>query len=241
MKYDRDGIIYDIYWASTDTFLLELYCPHLTESEPGQFAMVECPGFFLRRPISIFEIDGYRIKFLIRSVGKGTEKLKTLRRGCRLKILGPLGNSFTPHKDKSILLVAGGIGAAPLIFFAKKLEKMGKEFLLIYGENSADKIIRQDLLPNNTVLYTLDGSSNLKGSAITGAIKYFTHQQVFACGPIQMLKELCKKLPDADIWVSMEQRMACGVGACQGCAIETKQGYKLVCSDGPIFRANEIW
>ena len=216
---------------------------------PGQFVMVYMPRehkYLLPRPFSIFRLNRVReeVSILFEVKGKGTELLAHTKRGSQLRIMGPLGTGF-PALPEGSLLVAGGIGIAPLVFLAAA---EGKPCTLIYGARTASQLIcpPDDLtLPNLTILeVTEDGSKGAKGSVsdllpglVSGA------PALFACGPRQMLravKALCGHSgPPA--WFSMEERMACGIGACLGCAVQTKTGYRRVCRDGPVFSAGEVF
>ncbi|HHS49895.1 MAG TPA: dihydroorotate dehydrogenase electron transfer subunit [candidate division Zixibacteria bacterium] len=244
MPVDVLGKITDKRIIARDTVRIVIDAPSVAENaKPGQFVMVSqsLPTFdpFLRRPIAISGAEWGRIELIVRVVGWGTAVLANSEEGDQLRVLGPLGIGFPPPAGH-LALVAGGIGIAPLLFAGRNWAKSR----LFYGETTADWIC--DLSREKSCEFDIatdDGSVGEKCNAVEllkKKIDQFEH--VFACGPEPMLHaiaKLCKrkKIPCA---VSLEERMACGVGACQGCTIKTKSGYRRVCKDGPVFDANEI-
>ncbi|MGM0688025.1 MAG: dihydroorotate dehydrogenase electron transfer subunit [Bacillota bacterium] len=219
------------------------------EAKPGQFVMVYMPmeyGYMLPRPFSIFRVDCQRDELAIffQIKGYGTELLARIAPGAALKILGPLGKGFPPLPPKS-LLAAGGMGIAPLVFLASSA-KVPRT--LIYGAPAAESLACPSLdldLPGLTLITaTEDGSRGEKGTVVevlAGMAADF--EAVFACGPRPMLDEVNKLFRGTGIqaWFSMEERMACGIGACLGCVVKTGSGYKRVCRDGPVFPAAEVF
>jgi len=233
-------------FVSEATVRLVLEAPDIGEiAVPGQFVMVgfDTPSAdpFLRRPMSIANAEWGRLELMVRIVGWGTALLSGLSSGDSIPVFGPLGNGF-PSPDDSAILVAGGVGIAPLLFAARRWRNVR----LLYGETSSEKICK---LPEDIgcepKISTEDGSAG-KGGVVTdlleGELKSNFKGIVYACGPVPMLAETARICASKNVkcFVSVESRMACGIGACQGCAIRTKKGFKRVCSDGPVFDANDI-
>lgn len=234
-------------------FDIEIYCPHIAkEAKAGQFAQAAAEGFFLRRPISICDIDKeagtIRLVFEVR--GKGTDKLSELNKGDLIDIIAPLGNGFkTLEKGKKAICIGGGIGTPPMVGIAKEY---GENAVAISGfRNMAAVILQEDLRAcgAKTVLCTDDGSAGIKGfvtDALVEELKNGKPDIIYACGPMVMLKNIAKICEDNGIYcqVSLEQRMACGVGACLVCACRTvKDGEEFnshVCKDGPVFDSKEV-
>lgn len=215
----------------------------------GQFVMIymrQEHGYMLPRPFSIYGVDKARgeLKIILEVKGRGTELLAGAGEGSTWKLLGPLGNGFPPLRPGS-LLVAGGIGVAPLAFLASA---SAVPAVLIYGCRTADRFacLPADLARPGLELLevTDDGSRGERGSAADLlACRLSGAAAVFACGPRPMLAAvaaLCRK-EGVEAWFSMEERMACGIGACLGCAVQSGGGYKRVCRDGPVFAAGEVF
>ena len=242
MPFEIEGIVLGNRYAGNNTAWISIYAPQIARTAlPGQFVMVEAVGKFLRRPISIASVSGGRIFLLIRIVGDGTRIIASVRRNEKLKILGPLGNGF-PENVQNPILVGGGIGIAPLIFASQKMKENGKSFVAIYGERTADDIIWGDFLPENVQICTDDGSAGFRGTTVD-LLKKQNPAPIFACGPQPMLKAISEIAYKWNVpaYISLEERMACGFGVCQGCVVKTKNGYRRVCTDGPVFAATEIY
>ena len=231
------------------SWLIWLKCPEIArEARPGQFVMVRCgPETTLPRPFSVHQADGDRIAILyaVREGGRGTGWLSLQKSGASLSIFGPLGNGFVlPPTPQNLLLVAGGIGIAPLYFLAQHAIKKGYGVTLLYGTVDKNRYPIQSEIQE--VAVTEDGSVGEKG-LVTDLLPRFAEKadQVFACGPMPMLHDMFKrrkelKLEGRPVQISLEVRMGCGVGACYGCTVKTKSGLKQVCKDGPIFQLNDI-
>ena len=209
------------------------------KGEPGQFYMLRTSGGldpFLSRPISIYNLEEEFIEFLYQDIGRGTNLLSRLERGDSLSLLGPLGNGFGEIEGDRIALVSGGIGLAPLVYLAKKL---GKKVDFYCGFRSASYEIEtiKDYV-DKVYIATEDGSFGHKG-LVTEIIDYDSYDRLVCCGPRPMMEAVynLKK----ELTVSMEERMACGIGACMGCNIKTSKGNKRVCKDGPVFQAKEVF
>jgi dihydroorotate dehydrogenase electron transfer subunit len=221
-------------------------------ARPGQFVMVRCgEGHdpLMRRPLSIHGTDGSGgVALLFEVVGSGTSWLSERAEGDSVDLVGPLGNGFFVKPDaKDLLLVAGGIGIAPLAFLAQEASRLGKRVTMLQGAQVAALLYPRDGVPECSVVVgsTDDGSSGTKG-LVTGLIDEYIEQadQVFACGPIAMYRSMAQMdcLKGKSVQVSLEERMACGVGACYGCTVKTKKGLKQVCHDGPVFDlADIVW
>ena len=229
-------------------YLLWLQAPEIAAiARPGQFVMLRCgEGYdpLLRRPFSIHQVAGSRLALLFAVVGRGTGWLSQRRQGELLDILGPLGNGFDLNPEsKRLLLVAGGIGIAPLVYLAESALKRGCLVRLLLGAETASQLYPEHLLPKGVELSiaTADGSMGKKG-LVTEFVPEFMGwaEQVFACGPIPMYRAMAVMGLAKSVQVLLEQMMGCGLGVCRGCAIETKQGHKFVCQDGPVFQLEDV-
>ena len=211
---------------------------------PGQFLNLDLPGFFLRRPISICDWDEENVKLLVKIAGKGTDMLVHLAPGTKLDTLTGLGNGF----DFSVagdhpILVGGGIGIAPIYGLARRMKAAGVTPLVALGFRSAKDAFYLDefkALGCELLIATEDGSLGVKGF-VTDLVKSAPERDyILTCGPLPMLKAL-HALPQLNGGqFSFEARMGCGFGACMGCTVPTKDGYKRVCKDGPILYKEEI-
>lgn len=211
-------------------------------TRPGQFINIELDGFFLRRPISVCDVNEDRITIIYKVFGDGTKYMSTLSDGRELDIMTGLGNGFDIEKSgKKPLLIGGGVGVPPLYMLAKKLISEGKKPCVILGFGSADEVFykeRFEKIGCQTAVTTADGSMGTKGF-VTDAMKNFDYDYIFTCGPVSMLKAIYNAT-DINGQFSFEERMACGIGACMGCTCKTKGGHKRICKDGPVFEREEI-
>jgi dihydroorotate dehydrogenase electron transfer subunit len=235
------------------TRLIWLDAPAIAElSRPGQFVMVRCgEGHdpLLRRPLSIHRVDGTGgVALLFEVAGRGTSWLSQRAPGDLFDLMGPLGSGFlVKPAAKNLLLVAGGIGIAPLAFLAEEATRLGRAVTVLLGARKASQLCPGSQLPNgiSIVKATEDGSEGRKG-LVTDLVGEFAGQadQVFACGPASMYQSMARLdcLKGKSVQVSLEERMACGVGACYGCTVRTSKGPKQVCQDGPVFdMADIVW
>jgi len=220
---------------------------------PGQFVMVRCgrdTEYVLRRPLSIHQLDTTKIALLFTVVGKGTNWLAQAKPGDTIDLLGPLGNGYSVYPTAhNLLLVAGGIGIAPLRFLAQESLNQGCSVKLLLGASTATQLYPEYLLPSEAeiIITTEDGTAGKKGM-ITDLLPDFVGwaDQVFACGPALMYGAMASKyqnvLKAKPAQVSLEVRMGCGRGVCYGCTVKTRNGLKQVCQDGPVFNlADVLW
>ena len=229
-------------------YLIWLESPQIASAvQPGQFVMVSGgEDILLRRPLSIHQCDNDRIALLFAVVGQGTHWLSQRRDGDKIDLFGPLGNGFSiDPASQNLLLVAGGIGIAPLRFLAEQARNQEHSVTLLSGASTAVRLYPKHLLPPITelVIATEDGTSGETGM-ITALLPDFVEQadQVFACGPLPMYKIMAQmpELKDKSVQVSLERMMGCGLGVCYGCTVKTKRGLKQVCRDGPVFKLEDI-
>lgn len=228
------------------TWLMWLHCPDIArEVRPGQFVMVYCgEETWLRRPLSVHQVDGAQIALLYSVIGKGTHWLSQQKAMSSIDLFGPLGNGFSVNSDsQELLLLAGGIGIAPIYFLAQESLKQGHQVILLYG--TADKKRCPVPAGIKVVSATEDGSVGYKGM-LTELLPEYVNKadQIFACGPVAMYREMASKyrqiLKDTSIQISLEVRMGCGFGVCYGCTVKTKNGLKQVCQNGPVFDLHDI-
>jgi dihydroorotate dehydrogenase electron transfer subunit len=235
-----------------DMFILELTGNgKIPEMKPGQFAQVKVEGSsgtFLRRPLSIHDVDYERntIKLLIQIAGKGTETLSKLEKGDFLNLIYPLGNSFSlPQKNKRSLLVGGGCGVAPLLFLAKYLKSKGYIPDILLGYRNRERIIESEEFSRigKVFIATEDGSEGEKGFVSDHTVLSETaYDMIYCCGPDSMMRALagyCKRR-GISCEVSLENLMGCGIGACLCCVVETMKGNLFTCTDGPVFNINVL-
>ncbi len=239
MKFEITGI----YRLTESVYEMTLRGDCEAFSRPGQFVEISIPGLYLRRPISVCNIEGNKLTLVFKVVGKGTETMAKMTPGTELDLITGLGNGFdTTKTSKCALLVGGGVGVPPLYLLALKLIAEGKDVKVALGFNTAEEIFYAEKFREigaTVEVATVNGSAGVKGF-VTDAIHLPNMQGWdfwYACGPLPMLKALGREL-DCNIGeVSMEERMGCGFGACMGCTIETPWGAKRVCKDGPVFSA----
>ena len=252
-------------------YLLRVEAPDIAvSSHPGQFVMIRCGSkLTLNRPFSIHQVNSNKvISFLINKLGfsgipdkrhtnnekiavnhgAGTHWLSQCNQGDTIELLGPLGRGFqvNPDSDK-LLLVAGGIGIAPLVYLAQQMSNQKKSITLLLGARTSSALYPQQFLPPQlkTIIATEDGSTGNKGMVTDMLDKLINeYDQVFACGPFQMYRAIFNLMHrnsiNRDIQISLETRMGCGFGICYGCSIKTERGIKTVCKDGPVFNIREI-
>lgn len=224
----------------------------LPEMHPGQFVEVRVdnsPSTFLRRPISINNVDYDRneLWLLVAAVGDGTRQLQKLQKGDRLNCMLPLGNSFTMPTDSTqkVLLVGGGVGVAPLLYFGKRIKAMGGEPTFLLGARSAKDVLERELFEQvgRVLITTEDGSEGEKGFVTNHSVLAQEHfDRISTCGPKPMMMAVARYAfkNDIECEVSLENKMACGVGACLCCVEKTVEGNKCVCKEGPVMNIKKL-
>lgn len=226
--------------VAAGTWKLVLQGPEVT----GEFAHLEIPGFYLRRPLSLCDAGDGKLVLLYKCVGEGTKALAQMAGGEGISVLTGLGKGFDSQAcRREALLVGGGLGAAPLFLLAKRLKSQGKRVSAVLGFNKADEVVLESefrSLCDAFALATLDGSAGVKGfvtdalAALEPRFDYF-----YTCGPMVMMKAVCQAL-EGPGEASLEERMGCGAGFCYCCSIQTTGGPRRVCQDGPVFKKEEI-
>ncbi len=208
---------------------------------PGQFVNVKLDGLFLRRPISVCDVEGDCLTIIYKVVGKGTEKMAQMEEGT-LDILTGLGNGYDLScAGDAPLLVGGGVGVPPMYLLAKKLREEGKSIKVILGFNTASEVFYEEEfkeLGADVKVTTVDGSYGIKGF-VTKAMENMDYSYFYSCGPEAMLKSI-SDISKTEGQLSFEERMACGFGACMGCSCKTLYGDKRICKDGPVLRKEEV-
>ncbi len=243
------------------SWLIWLKCPEIAhEARPGQFVMVRCGSdSLLPRPFSIHQVkeDDLALFFAAYEDGKGTTWLSQRKAGSTLDIFGPLGNGFSTYPDsQKLLLIAGGIGIAPLYFLAAQALKRGCKVSLLRGASGAFKPsgepnpvqhYPEELLPRGMEIETITTSPDGKTDNVIDLIPKHADwaDQIFACGPMPMYRDMALKkqelkLGRKPVHVSLETVMGCGRGVCYGCTIKTRSGLKRVCEHGPVFDLDDI-
>lgn len=238
---------------SNDYFAIYLQCPEeLPLIQPGQFVQVlvsNSTTTYLRRPFSIYDVNYGKneISLLIKKVGDGTVALSRLKKGDKLNIIYPLGNSFSLPETGKALLVGGGVGIAPMLMLAKLLHKKGIEPDVLIGGRSLPDIIEPEKYKPyaNVFVTTDDGTAGEKGmvtqhSLFLGDVKKYS--AIYACGPDPMMKAVARLAAAIEIpcEISLENTMACGIGACLCCVVETIDGNKTTCIEGPVFNTSKL-
>lgn len=251
MKFEETAIIIrqeeiadDIYsmWLRTDEIA--------AHAKPGQFISIYCNegSRLLPRPISICEIDkkDSAVRIVYRVAGKGTAEFCTMRTGMQLRVVGPLGNGF-PLKSEKAFLIGGGIGIPPMLELAKSLDC---EKQIVLGFRDELFLMEEFIKQGKVYVATEDGSAGTEGNVLDAIRENgLSADIIYACGPTPMLRALKEYaiLHDIECWISMEERMACGIGACLACVcksenkdIHTNVKNKRICKEGPVFRAREV-
>jgi dihydroorotate dehydrogenase electron transfer subunit len=268
MPLQTDGMVVRNARIKSLYFILGIYCPQIANQiKPGQFIMLkvsENSSPLLRRPFSVYKsYPTHSIEkrkrgcffILYRKVGKGTQKMTTLKKGQRVNLIGPLGNGFTlPSLPSSanIILIGGGVGIVTL-YPLLEVSKAKRIFVLIGGKTKDDILCVQDFrkFVSTVLIATEDGSLGYRGTVVdlflTQRKKFRKYGKsfIYACGPIEMLKALTRVLRSENFicQASLESRMACGFGACWGCVVKTnhpQSSYQRVCQEGPVFHLEDI-
>lgn len=224
----------------------------LPEMQPGQFVEIrvdDSPSTFLRRPISINFVDREQneLWLLVAVVGDGTRRMSALKPGDKLNCLLPLGHGFTlpATKEDRFLLVGGGVGVAPMLYMGAEMQKLGIEPTFLLGARSAKDLLMIDIFKRYGRVYvtTEDGSEGEKGFVTNHSILQKEHfTRIATCGPTPMMKAVAAFARKADVEceVSLENLMACGLGACLCCVEKTTEGNLCVCKEGPVFNIRKL-
>lgn len=252
-KYILDLTVNSVEALSNKHVLIKLTDDKpLPEMLPGQFVEVRVdntPSTFLRRPISINNVDydHNELWLLVAAVGDGTRQLQKLQKGDRLNCVLPLGNSFTMPTDSTqkVLLVGGGVGVAPLLYFGKRIKAMGGEPTFLLGARSAKDVLERELFEQvgRVLITTEDGSEGEKGFVTNHSVLAQEHfDRISTCGPKPMMMAVARYAfkNDIECEVSLENKMACGVGACLCCVEKTVEGNKCVCKEGPVMNIKKL-
>jgi dihydroorotate dehydrogenase electron transfer subunit len=240
-------------------FFIEACCPHIAKhARPGHFINVRCGSVLLRRPLAVFSVDGSSIGIFFKAQGKGTSWLAQRRAGEEIDILGPLGKGlFDENNAKRVILVAGGVGLAPLYFYLKYNFHSGAKKILFYGARNANTIFFQNELIDMTdecFFVTEDGSLGEKGLVNEELRRYFLTYSpqdgdlIMTCGPNAMIKEIISFAESENIpcQVSLESYMGCGCGVCLSCVIPAEnpeqagESYFRLCTEGPVVDSKKI-
>jgi dihydroorotate dehydrogenase electron transfer subunit len=242
------------------SWLIWLRASEITsEAKPGQFVLVNCNNQYLPRPFSIYRVknNDFALFFSVLENGKGTEWLSKCKADDIIDTIGPLGNGFSilPHAHNLLLVSGGAVGIAPLIFLSYYALNKGCSVTLLQGvsgegktsgEKNPKQVYPKNLIPEGLNFVPIESSPDGKLYMATDLIPEHIDwaDQVFACGPLAMYKDLARRkkelLKGKPCQISLEMRMACGHGVCYGCTIETKQGLKQVCKDGPVFNLDDV-
>ena len=210
-------------------------------TRPGQFVNLRLDGLYLRRPISVCDLEGETLTLIYKVVGKGTAQLSEMLPGQSVPVLTGLGNGYdTALSGDRPLLIGGGVGVPPLYLLAKQLRAQGKAVSVILGFNTASELFYEQefrAIGCEVRVTTVDGSRGVKGFVTDALPEDYTH--VYTCGPEPMLRAVYRRIRTGGSF-SFEKRMGCGFGACMGCSCKTVTGYKRICKEGPVLQKEEI-
>ena len=210
-------------------------------TRPGQFVNLKLDGLFLRRPISVCDLEGDCLTLIYKIVGAGTEALSRMEPGDSIPVLTGLGNGYDLRlAGDRPLLIGGGVGVPPLYLLAKRLRAAGKSVSVILCFNTAGEIFYEAefrALGCEVTVATVDGSCGVRGFVTDALPAEYSH--VYTCGPEPMLRAVYRRIKTGGSF-SFEKRMGCGFGACMGCSCKTISGYKRICKEGPVLQKEEI-
>lgn len=252
MKKILDTTLVAVEWLNAKNVLLTLTASQqMPEMLPGQFVEVRidnAPDVFLRRPISIHFFDPQKnlLYLMVQVVGKGTKRMAAHNVGDVLNLILPLGNTFSiPEIPQRLLLVGGGVGVAPLLYLGAELKKKGHRVTFLLGARTANDLLRMGAFKGYGDVYvtTEDASLGEKGFVTQHSLlQQQNFDFIYTCGPTPMMQSVARYAKEKGIpcEASLENTMACGLGACLCCVTDTQHGHKCVCSDGPIFNINEL-
>ena len=207
----------------------------------GQFVNIQLEGKYLRRPISVYDVNEDILTIIYKVVGHGTEQMSEMLPGEKLDILTGLGNGYNLElSGEKPVLLGGGVGVPPMYYLAKKLVAEGKKVSVVLGFNTKSEVFCEEEFKNlgcAVTVCTADGSYGKKGFVTDALPEEYTY--FYTCGPEPMLKAVYKATKTSGEF-SFEERMGCGFGACMGCSCKTITGYKRICKEGPVMKKEEI-
>ncbi|MCI7531189.1 MAG: dihydroorotate dehydrogenase electron transfer subunit [Christensenellaceae bacterium] len=225
-----------------NTYEMRLSGDFSSITAPGQFVNFAVEGCYLRRPISVCDVENGILTVVYKTVGKGTEIMSRIRPGETMDVLSGLGNGYDVGEGgERPLLIGGGAGVPPMYMLCKALVRAGARPVAVLGFNSRNEVFYEDEFKAagaETHVTTVDGSYGIKGY-VTDVIGKLDYTYFYACGPEAMFKAV-EKTVKSDGEYSFEERMGCGFGACMGCSCKTKYGSKRICKDGPVLKRGEI-
>lgn len=252
MKKIQDFKIKEYNWLNNSSYVIILESSEpIPEIKPGNFAEIEIPNapdVFLRRPISVLDVDHETntLSFYIKVIGKGTKKLGEQNIGQKINVIYPLGNSFTINGITKALIVGGGSGIAPFILLGRELQQKNIDVTFLFGARTADEIVMVEEFSNygEVLSTTEDGSLGQKGLVTQHSLfkGNFQFEIIYTCGPDPMMKAITKIADEKGVEceASLENMMACGFGACLCCVTETTSGNLCVCTEGPVFNTKVL-
>lgn len=249
MKKQELGTVISNIQTAKNLHFIKIEVPEIAPMlRPGNFISILPPvqsGTFIRRPFSVADVSGSIIMLVIKNIGKATAAITRLAAGDTAEIMGPLGHGYPEFgTDKKIWLIGGGTGIASLLFLRSR--RPGCQDRLLWGGRTKDEIPAVSNIPCECFISTDDGTAGEKGTSIDVAKKWLETGKpdiIVSCGPKGLLKAVKQLSAETGIpaWISTEEFMACGMGACAGCAVPLeKGGYAKACADGPVFRAEEV-
>jgi dihydroorotate dehydrogenase electron transfer subunit len=217
--------------------VISMEAPEVAASvRAGQFVNLGLAGSFLRRPFSVYRVDGDRVEVVLKVVGLGTAQLLAMKPGDVVSCLGPLGHGFELGAGpRKVVLVSGGLGVAPMPLAAKEAKALGMRVTWVHGARTGEELCSESD-GDEVILATDDGSRGFAGTAVNAAPD---GDLVLACGPNRMLAAVAERWPEA--LVAVETYMGCGTGVCLGCAVpRTRGGFDRACKEGPVYRASDV-
>jgi len=252
MKKIQDFNVKEYKWLNDSSYVIVLQSSDpIPEIKPGNFAEIAVPNasdVFLRRPISVLDVDRElnTLSFYIKVVGKGTKKLGELNIGEKVSIIYPLGNSFSINGIQNALIIGGGSGIAPFVLLGRKLQANDVNITFLFGARTKNEIVLTEEFSKygEVISTTEDGSMGEKGLVTQHSVFKgdFPFDRIYTCGPDSMMKAVATIAlqKNIDCEASLENMMACGFGACLCCVTETTSGNLCVCTDGPVFNTKVL-
>ncbi|MDR1848299.1 MAG: dihydroorotate dehydrogenase electron transfer subunit [Bacteroidales bacterium] len=249
MKYCKNlTVTCNIPLANNFFYLTLRSAENLPQINPGQFVQILSAagnGQKLRRPISVCDVDYAKneIMLLIQIVGDCTRAMSEVKTGDEISVIYPLGNGFEVTDDK-VLMIGGGVGVAPMLYLAKEYAKRGIRQDLLIGVRTKEHLLLAEEFNKyaNLHITTEDGSLGVKGLVIVHPVLRNRYDRIYCCGPDPMMRAVAKAAKDSQTpcYLSLEERMACGIGACLCCVVNTQDGNRCTCTEGPVFLADNL-